>query len=108
MRVLRVRRGFTTNSSGANEYLSPSKGRDWGPRGRPDSGPTVPAYPYPVNLDAGASVQQPAPPASSHGSSGGAYVIGALALCALLLFVVERIVGFGLRKKKPPDELDPE
>lgn len=109
MRILRVRRGFTTNSSGANEYLSPSKGRDWGPRGRPkDAGAPAPAYPYPMNLDGGASVRQPSPVTPSQGSSSGAYVIGLLALLALLLFVVERVVGGVRRRRKGSERNDRE
>jgi hypothetical protein len=43
MRILRIRRGFTTNSSGANEFLPSDSGSTPGSRAKVDASPSAAA-----------------------------------------------------------------
>ena len=105
MRIIRVRRGFTTNSSGANEYL-PSAAQ----------GPTPEYLPLPTSRN-GVCVVYGSHPNSSpthaqrtHTSAGpvpgrsatqgNALTIGVVIGAVALLFAAERVVRFVIRKMR--------
>ncbi|MCC6524896.1 MAG: hypothetical protein IT373_19730 [Polyangiaceae bacterium] len=60
MKILRIRRGFTTNSSGANEFL-PDGGIAIYDGGTPGDGGTLPG-PTPAPVLTGVRPWDPAPP----------------------------------------------
>lgn len=72
MKILRVRRGFTTNSSSASEWVPPPP-----PASMPPIGQTVSGIP----------VQEPAPPPTA----SNAQKVGGLAALVALAFAAERI-----------------
>lgn len=85
MRILRVRRGFTTNSSGANEYIPSDAGtRDAGPGIETTTG----------QVESSARTGEAAAP------MGNAVVIGLMTAGVVMLFVVERVAHY-LWGKKP-------
>jgi hypothetical protein len=89
MKILRIRRGFTTNSSGANEYIPSDAG--------PDAGEA-----------AGESGQlaSTSEPGSTSAPMGNAFVIGLMTAGVVMLFVAERVVQYfwGKRRKSPTDD----
>jgi Tfp pilus assembly protein FimV len=103
MKILRILRGFTTNSSGANEYLpsarAPSVKEPVAEAGaEADASSTSPAP------DAGitGTAAQPPGPRDSTGSSpmGNASVLMYLMICVLLLFSVGPVIRYVRRRLK--------
>jgi hypothetical protein len=89
MKILRIRRGFTTNSSGANEYLPSDAGTE-------DAGPSTTAGTGESTSSQGA---RSAP-------MGNAMIIGLMTAGVLLLFAAERLVRFFWTKKREKAESD--
>lgn len=96
MRIRRVRRGFTTNSSGANEFLP-----DGGRKITGDSG-----TPPPVSSSSTAVIESvnswsaTPPPPSQSGPSSNAKTIGVVSLVVAGAFLVVPVVRFLQHKKK--------
>jgi hypothetical protein len=103
MKILRILRGFTTNSSGANEYITtgrpPSVKESVAEAGaEADASSTSPA---PDAAVTGAAAQQPGPGTSTGtGTVGNASVLMYMILGVLLLFSVTPLVRFIRRKLK--------
>lgn len=97
MKILRIRRGFTTNSSGANEFLPDGGVR---PRTISDAGP-VPAPPAPPVLT---SVQPwgDAPSASARPSN--AETLGVVSVVVAGAFLVIPAIRLIQRKRKKETE----
>jgi hypothetical protein len=111
MRILRIRRGFTTNSSGANEYL-PKGSKSKSASSRPASTTPPPATP-PASTGHDqhpwAELQQPPPSESQGGCTwSGPQVFSLLGLGVLLLFVLDRLVRAIFRKRRKADDAPPE
>jgi hypothetical protein len=102
MKILRVRRGFTTNSSGANEFL-PDGGLYEG--GTPPVRPSPTAYTPPPVLTA----VQPwgVAPAVSPPASNGATIGAAALLVAGAFLVIPAVRLLRNRNKKKPDPAGP-
>jgi hypothetical protein len=98
MRILRVRRGFTTNSSAANEFLPDGGVYDGGtPAGGKYDGGVSPTAP--ISAPVIGSVQLAGdPPSASGGASSGA-TLGAAALLVTGAFLVIPAVRL-LRKRR--------
>jgi hypothetical protein len=88
VRILRIRRGFVTNSSAANEYLSPSASQPG----------TVSPTGKPFSITAGISAS--APPATATASSSNALGIGLAFAAVVLLFVVDRVGRLALARRR--------
>lgn len=102
MKILRVRRGFTTNSSGANEFL-PDGGTYDG--GTPPPRPAPSAYTPPQVL----TTVQPwgdAPAASAPAGNGA--TLGAAALLVAGAFLVIPAVRLLRKRRKADDPAAPE
>jgi len=108
MRILRIRRGFTTNSSGANEYL-PRRRDGGGPR--PSKVAPVPGAPSgapPPAHHSWSEVQKPPAPSSGGGWSGP-QLLAVLGIGVVLVFLLDRLLRVVLRRRRqakdePPDE----
>lgn len=116
MKILRVRRGYTTNSSSYTEWLPPEQGSASGQAGTPSSGganagQAQPAAQAPA-VAAGAAQtvavagnapasQQPA----SH-AAGNGLVLGGLIAGVLALFLGERLIRRLRRKSSEPSDGD--
>jgi hypothetical protein len=98
MRILRRRRGFTTNSSGANEFL-PDGGRhlSHGDAGAP--APSASASPVLVGVKPWGDAPSVSPP------SNNARIIGVASLVVVGAFLVVPVIRL-LRKKKKPKDAD--
>ena len=116
MRILRIRRGFTTNSSGANEYMpKPREGGiarldakklSDGGVARADQGKPGPAPP--AARDALAAIPPPPPPAGACGWSGTEILVE-LGVGVVLVFVLDRVLRGVIRRRRdrsgaPPDD----
>ena len=103
MKILRIRRGFTTNSSGANEFLPDGGVR---PRVISDAGP-VPAPPAPPVLTTvqpwgdAPSVSQPPSNATTLG------VVSAVVAGAFLVIPAIRLIQRKKKKETSQDDDDP-
>ena len=91
MRILRIRRGFTTNSSGANEYLDGGKSTT-PPR---DSGTPRPAHSALTSVEPWGS--------DSGDSHSNAFMLGALAVVVAGAFAAGPLVRRLLRKSPPKE-----
>ncbi len=96
MKILRVRRGFTTNSSSASDWSSPPKGANS-------------ATPLPVGATVELAPAQPSPHAQASASASGESGLGTVGLLGLggAVFAVilgDRVVRFLIgrsRRNKP-------
>jgi hypothetical protein len=112
MRILRIRRGFTTNSSGANEYLPDGGSKYDGSTPRTDGGtlpnPTVSVGPRSSAPQAVLSTIEPwgsTAPASEPASNST--TVGVVFLVVVGAFVAGPVVRMILRRRRknpaPPD-----
>ena len=104
MKILRIRRGFTTNSSGANEFLPDGGVR---PRVISDAGPTVPAPPAPAVLT---TVQPWGDAPSVSAPSSNATTVGVVSVVvagAFLVIPAIRLLQRKKKKEKEPHDDDP-
>lgn len=131
MKILRVRRGFTTNSSGANEYVESPSTETAVPLANQPGGVAAPtpAQPAPAAKPANPALAKTAapgaPPASPTdqgmtgaatgqplscreactGSTtiGNAFILLTFIFCVLLLFAVERVIRVVRRRPGKKD-----
>jgi hypothetical protein len=113
MKILRVRRGFTTNSSAYTEWLPPPGGASanggQGAAGTTASAGADPAMSPPAGATPGIVV--PAPTTSpaqvfqppSH-AGGNAMAIVGIAGALATVFVAERVIRQALRRRRKDDE----
>jgi|UPI000731EF95 hypothetical protein len=108
MKILRLRRGYTTNSSAYTEWLppppqAPAAGQTQAAPGAPATAalptPGTPATPA-VAAPAPHGVSAP-PPSPAAGNS---LVIGGLVAALVAVFVGERVLR--RRKRRPPSDAD--
>lgn len=99
MKILRVRRGFTTNSSSYTEWLPPPSGQ-----GQGNSATPPPAGGSPVPAVQGGSGAAPAQQSGSHLAGNTVTVLGILAALAAVFFG-ERLMR-RLRRKREQSETD--
>jgi hypothetical protein len=112
MRILRVRRGYTTNSSSANEYL-PGKGSGSGRRSStpPPSKTPPPATPPSStgdDLHPWEGLSQPPPSTAGGCGWGGPEIFSLLGISVLFLFVLDRLVRVFLKKRRQRDDASPD
>jgi len=98
MRILRIRRGFTSNSSGANEFLPDGGVR---PRVINDAGPPVPAAPATPVLN---SVQPWGDAPSASAPSSNATTVGVVSVVVAGAFLVIPAIRLIQRKRKKETE----
>lgn len=118
MKILKIRRGYTTNSSASSEFIPPSPGEGGTAGGAAaansanattatssatTSSGSLPATSSPGQ--AGQVVQGQAPQAVATSSgAGNGLIIGGFGTLVALAFVVERVVRKMLGRAKPGDD----
>jgi hypothetical protein len=115
MKIIRIRRGFTTNSSGANEYVGgPGSSSGSASRAKPGLGTAqfLPVQGGSSLSSAGgatsaSTVATPASASPANPSLGSAATLGLLGAAVLALFAVERGVRALLARRKPRDPPPP-
>ncbi len=101
MRILRRRRGFTTNSSGANEFL-PDGGRVGGASSTP--APSSSAQPVITQVQSWGQPPEMAPSARS----GNAKAVGVVSVVVAGALLAVPVIRFLTRKKKKNDDEGPD
>lgn len=104
MKILRVRRGYTTNSSAASEFIPPSDAPAGTSSGNQTAGTAAPATagPTTVAMPAGpaatVTVAPAAPVTAAPVASGwsNSAMLGGLAGLVVLAFVAERVLRWGI------------
>jgi hypothetical protein len=99
MRILRVRRGFTTNSSGANEFL-PDGGRVAGASSTPAPSASTSAQSVITQVQSWGQPPEIAPSARS----GNAKTVGVVSVVVAGALLAVPVIRFLTRKKKREDE----
>ena len=108
MKILRVRRGFTTNSSASSEWVPPTwKNLSGGARTESTSGQSATSSTASGQITGPAaetgtivSALNPSTPSASTNLTGNSVTIGLVAAGILLAFAGERFVRRMLRKSK--------